>query len=340
MEEWFAERYLNGGFTVPGWLFQSMLDLYMSAYHWRYILFRRSAATPTPQGEAIAERSRELMKVHYDLPLPLFERMLGPSMKYSMALWENGARTLDAAQEAMLADACRKAGIRDGDAVLDVGCGFGSLCQYILRAYPAATVVGLTLSRTQADSIRRAQETPGHPFASSRFELVQEDFNTVRFERRFDRILSLGVFEHISNLDKAMEKLRGLVQERGKLFLHYIVFRRPVDRVPDRDMNRSFVGRHVFPGGRVWFDEELARHTSHFNLVEHWFLSGRNYELTLHTWLERFLDARQQIARETGLDERQLRIWEFYLRACMSFFRTGGGRFYGNGQYLLEPRGA
>jgi len=339
MEDQIAERYFDGRFNPPGWLLQSALNLYVSSYHWLGILLGRGSDGPALQGDTIAERSRELMAVHYDMPLPLFERMLGPSMKYSTALWETGAATLEAAQEAMLADVCRKAGLRDGDAVLDVGCGFGSLCHYILRAFPSATVVGLTLSRTQADTIRRAQEQPGHPFHSPRFRLVQEDFNTVRFAGRFDRILSLGVFEHVANLDKALEKLRGLLHDDGKLFLHYIVYRRPVHRLADRPADGSFVGRYIFPGGRVWFDEELARHPTHFKLAGQWFLNGRNYERTLRAWLERFLAGRERIAQEAGLDERRLRIWELYLRAFIAVFRTGRGRFYGNGQYLLTSRG-
>ena len=128
MEERITEHYLDSRVTPPGWLLQSALDLYLSGYHWLGILRGRGSDGPALQGETIAGRSRELMAAHYDMPLPLFERMLGPSLKYSTGLWETGAESLEAAQEAMLADACRKAGLRDGDAVLDVGCGFGPSC--------------------------------------------------------------------------------------------------------------------------------------------------------------------------------------------------------------------
>lgn len=98
------------------------------------------------------------------------------------------------------------------------------------------------------------------------------------------------------------------------------------------------MARYVFPGGRVWFDEELAAHNRHFQIARQWFLNGRNYRRTIDVWLSRFLEHRDAIAREARFDERRLRVWELYLRCCIGVFQTHGGGFYGNGQYLLEPR--
>lgn len=329
------ERLLQMRRWPPGWLVQAALRLYLEVEHGWEVAEGKLATKPAAATTEVAERSSELMRLHYDLPLPLFAKMLGPSMKYSMALWENGERTLEEAQEAMLKDACAKAQVRDGDSVLDLGCGFGSLAAYLLRTYPNVRVTGLTLSRTQADYIRRAQEFPGHPLNSPRFRLVQADFNTVELAEKFDRVMSLGVFEHISNLDLALHKVRRFVGPGGGLFLHYIVYR-PVRPGQHTVRQSEFIQRHIFPGGRVYAFDELARHQQDFALREAWYRPGRNYRKTLECWLQNFLRRRGLIAQAARFNERTLRLWEIYLRACAATFATAGGRAFGNGQYYLE----
>jgi cyclopropane-fatty-acyl-phospholipid synthase len=271
------------------------------------------------------------------MPEPLFAHMLGPTMKYSMALWDRGARTLEEAQRDMLADACDKAGVQDGDTVLDLGCGFGSLATYILEKFPRAKVTGLTLSQTQAGYIRERQAQAGHALNTPRFELVEGDFNEVDFSARFDRVLSLGVFEHISNLTAALAKVRGFLRPEGTLFLHYIVYL-PARAGETAVRQNSFIQRNIFPGGRVYAFNELNRHQENCALRASWYLPGTNYKRTLDCWLKNFLQGRAAIARQAGLDKRTMRLWELYLRASEANFAAAGGWAFGNGQYLLEGK--
>ena len=331
------EGLLQARSWMPGWLLQAGLRLYLEADYQMEVSSGALSTVVAPKTEALAEMSRELMSVHYDMPLPLFTHMLGPTMKYSMALWSNGATALEEAQRDMLDDVCRKAGVRDGDTVLDLGCGFGSLAAHVLRTFPNARVTGLTLSRTQADYLRQCQAQPGHGLNTPRFELVEGDFNEVDFPERFDRVLSLGVFEHVSNLTGALAKVRRFLRPAGALFLHYIVYlqARSGDTPPRQN---AFIQRHVFPGARVYAFTELERHQENCALQSSWYLPGTNYERTLAGWLGNFLRHRAAIAREAGLDERTLRVWELYLRTCAANFAAGGGWAFGNGQYLLSGR--
>ncbi len=335
-EAWIVDAYLDGLLPAPGPAVQVLLDAYMQAYYWIEPYIGRDLTTIPAESEEIAARSRELMETHYNLPLAVFAPVLGHSMKYSMGLWENGTQTLDEAQEAMLADVCGKADIRDGQKILDIGCGFGSFAEHALRHYPSVRVYGLTLSQTQADYLRAKQAESGHPLNTDRFYLIQDDFNNVAFDHTFNRVVSLGVFEHITNLSKALEKVRSFISDDGRLFLHYIVYV-PGPGQSDAPRQDSFVDRYIFPGGRIWAHTELAKHPAHFALERDWFIDGTHYKRTLQAWLANHRAHRSEIRTQSGLTARQLRLWEFYLRASIATFNVNGGGLYGNGQYLLRP---
>jgi cyclopropane-fatty-acyl-phospholipid synthase len=139
----------------------------------------------------LAEGSEELMKVQYNLPEELFIDMLGESEtvypKYTMALWEKGAPNLEQAQIDMLEDIIAKAGIQDGDEILDLGCGWGSAASYILSKFPKAQVTSLNLSHGQCEYIRRKAKEAGSHLNTPRFSLYEQDFNEAVFSREFDR---------------------------------------------------------------------------------------------------------------------------------------------------------
>ena len=331
-----AERYFSSRIPLPGFLVQFLLNSYVNG---RNLLDRATGRLTTiklePGGE-IAEKSAELMRVHYDLPLRLFANILGGTMKYSTALWDRGVESLDEAQELMMRTVIRRARIEDGHSVLDLGCGFGSLCRQILKDLPGCRIHGLTMSKTQANYIRQMMKREGNPLNTQRFQLIEGDMNNVRIGRRFDRIVSLGVFEHVANLSKALEKMRNHMREGGYSFHHFIVYRSHLkENAPPR--LDSFIGRYVFPGNRIWSYGEMEKHQGHFALEREWFLNGKNYKRTLQAWLRNFLNNRERIREETDLNERFMKLWEIYLRSCISTFRVGGGRYYGNGQYLLRP---
>ncbi|MBI3993401.1 MAG: class I SAM-dependent methyltransferase, partial [Candidatus Lambdaproteobacteria bacterium] len=124
MESWLVDKYINLPLPVPGSVLQGLLNLYIDAFN-RIGAVLYDQQRSYPPVEEIAACSRELMDTHYDQPRELFENFLGGAMKYSMGLWERGARTLEESQTQMLADVCDKARIEDGQAILDIGCGFG-----------------------------------------------------------------------------------------------------------------------------------------------------------------------------------------------------------------------
>lgn len=338
-ENRFVESYLSGRLPLPEPALQGLLDVGVECY---YRFGRRLEAMPRQwagdQGEITPGDGRDLLSVHYDLPAAIFEQFLGRTMKYSMALWDEGAADLDAAQEAMMADLCRKMDLRDGMSVLDAGCGFGSFAGFVLQRYPRCSVQGLTLSDTQYRYMTEKQRLAGHPLNTPRFRVAKEDFSRTSVRERFDRIVSIGVFEHLSNLKLALAALRGLVKEDGACLLHYIVYTKLIERFADYDMSDTFMRRYIFPHSRFWHDRELFRYQEDFTIERYWYLNGRNYQRTLEAWRANFHARWHAIRAIRGDDERFRRIWTYYFRFTRALFRGAGGRQTGNGQYLLRPR--
>jgi cyclopropane-fatty-acyl-phospholipid synthase len=235
----------------------------------------------------------------------------------------------------MMDDLCQKSGIQDGETVLDIACGFGSLSGHILSRYPKCRVVALNLSQTQVAYIAAKQSEPGHPLHTERLRIIREDFSKFGYDRKFDRIFVIGLFEHIRNLRLALEKIAGLLKPDGTALLHYIAYNRIIRPMadPSQDM---FFNRYIFPGGRFWFFNELPRYQEHLRIDRSWFLNGDNYMRTLVVWRQNFWRNIEKIRAGPGLTEEFVRTWDLYLRFCIAAFGGMGGRNLGNGQYLLR----
>ena len=307
------ERYLKSRWKLPGFLLQAALNTYIALDNRIGILRGQRKENESSGGDAITEKSSDLMSAHYDMPADLFENFLGKSMKYSMGLWEQGAANLDEAQEAMVNDLCRKAEIEDGDAILDLGCGFGSFAAHALQAFPKSTVHGLTMSKVQAAYIRKKQAEPGHPLNTKRFKLIEADFNTVVFGPVYDRVISIGVFEHVANLKLALEKVSKVMKPGGTCFLHYIVFFQPLERMGSGPFQGGPIIKHIFPGGRIWFEKELYQHQRHLRIEQAWSINGINYRRTLECWLGNYWRNMKRIRacsiRRWGCGSRGRPIW-------------------------------
>jgi cyclopropane-fatty-acyl-phospholipid synthase len=287
------------------------------------------------ESELLAEGSQELMEVQYDLPEELFRIMLGEGKllypKYSMALWEKGATNLKRAQIDMLDDLIEKAGIQDGDEILDLGCGWGSAANYILARFPNVKVTGLNLSHEQCDYIRgKIRDSESH-LSSNRFTLYEGDFNEIQFDNKFDKIITIGMFEHIGNLTGTFRKLANFLKEDGKVLIHIITTNLPYN------ITHLFINKYIFPNMRVWNFNVIPDIDKSLKTIDRWYLNGANYSKTLKSWLNSF-DNNQAEIRELNYQmnyNRFRRIWRFYLFLCIHHFDACGGTILGNGQYLL-----
>ncbi len=329
-----AEAYING-LEIPDSMFRSMMDTSMS------VLFQHAPGLLAPyewvltESDHVAESSRELMQLQYDLPQAMLNQMLGDWQviypKYSMGLWENGAKDLEASQIAMLDVVIERLGIVDGDHILDFGCGWGCVPNYIMSKFPNVRFTGLNLSHHQCDYIRDKMQDPNSYLSSGRFTLHEGDLNEAKFTEKFDKILSIGVFCHVGNLTNAFQKLASFLKPDGKVFIHIITARIP------NNMSSGFTHKYIFPHGRYWNYDAIPNHNRDLQTIDRWYVNGLNYHKTFTAWLQRFDDHQASIKLlDYHMDYAKFRrIWRFYLLLLGAAFATCDGEYNGNGQYLM-----
>ena len=330
----FAESYING-LEVPDSLVKMLLNNSLPIVYKYFPSLLVTYDWILKESENLAEGSDRLIKIQYDLPEEMFVSMLEQDKiiypKYTMALWEKGADNLLQAQKDMLDDLIEKIDIQDGDEILDVGCGWGSLCHYILAKFPNAKVAGLNLSHEQCQYIRRKMNDRNSYFNSERFTLYELDFNRANLSRKFDKIISLGVFEHIGNLTKSFQKLAAFLKDKGKVFIHIISL-----RLPNNGAN-PFLNKYIFPNMRVWNYDAIPSCDRDLKTIDKWFMNGENYSKTLKQWLNNFDRNQKKIKTlEYGIEYAKFRrIWRLYLLWCIAYFESCQGEILGNGQYLM-----
>jgi cyclopropane-fatty-acyl-phospholipid synthase len=328
------EAYLNG-LKISDSLIKLLLNLFVQISYKYFPSLLVPYEWLLSESASLAEGSHELMNVQYNLPEEMFSLMLKETEllypKYTMALWQKETSNLEQAQMHMLDDLIKKAGIKDGDKILDLGCGWGSASNYILARFPHVQVTALNLSHEQCEYMRKKMQEPTSYLSSGRFTLHEKDFNDIDLETKFDKILAIGLFEHVGNLTKSFQKLASMLKDDGKVLIHIITTTLPYN------ITHPFINKYIFPNARVWNYDVIPEINTDLKTINRWYLNGANYSNTLKNWLINF-DQNQAKIKDLnyGMNYAKFcRIWRFYLLLCISLFDGCNGDILGNGQYLL-----
>ncbi len=253
----------------------------------------------------------EVGRRHYDVGNDVFERMLDSRMIYSCAYWAR-AGDLEQAQADKLELICRKLELQPGQTLLDIGCGWGGLARYAAERH-GVTVTGITVSQEQLALAR--ERTAGLPVT-----LRLQDWREV--EGRFDRIVSVGMFEHVGpkNYAAYFDAVRRQLEPGGLFLLHTI----GIDVTSAR--TDPWIDRHVFPYGKLPSALEIAQAVEGRFLIEDWHNFGPDYDRTLMAWAQRFEAGWADLEPRYG--ERFRRLWRYYLLMCAGFFRSRQGQLW------------
>jgi cyclopropane-fatty-acyl-phospholipid synthase len=276
---------------------------------------------------------------HYEVAPGFFEHVLGPRLKYSCGYWPKGVDSLAASEEAMLALTCERAELADGMRVLDLGCGWGSLSLWIAEHYPRCQVVSVSNSKPQREFIlsRCARE------GLDNVEVVTADVNQFEAEGRFDRVVSVEMFEHVRNHALLLSRISRWLEPDGKLFVHHFSHREyayPYETQGEDD----WMGRYFFSGGIMPSDDLLLHRQNDLTVERTWRVNGTHYQKTSEAWLVEQDAKREEVlpilADVYGVETAEIwfQRWRLFFLACAELFGHRGGNEWWVTHVLMANR--
>jgi len=274
---------------------------------------------------------------HYEIPADFFGLVLGPRRKYSSCLYDEGIDTLAAAEERALEVSAAHATLADGQRILELGCGWGSLSLWMARQYPAARITAVSNSHSQRAFITAAAEAQGF----TNLNVVTTDMNDFSPAGRFDRVVSVEMFEHMANWRPLLQRMRDALEPDGRMFMHVFSNKRASYRFSTDD-KADWIAQHYFTGGIMPSHDLIRQFPDCFAVEAEWRWNGRHYQRTAQDWLQNFDrngDAVFKVLRDVYGRDAQLwqRRWRLFFLATMGLFGHAGGNEWGVSHYRLAP---
>ena len=273
----------------------------------------------------IAEQTTAANEQHYEVPTEFYRLCLGARFKYSGCLYPNGDESLDQAEEHMLNLYAERGEFSDGQDVLELGCGWGSLTLFLAEKFPGSRITGVSNSRTQKLHIDGEAQRRG----LTNVTIITADMNTFDIPpAAFDRVVSIEMFEHMKNYERLLANVARWLRPGGKLFIHIFTHHRVSYHFESRDAS-DWMSRYFFTGGQMPSHDLLKQFQSDLTLEQDWQVNGRHYQQTAEHWLEKMDQNRAAIMPlfvETYGADQATKWWAYWRVFYMSCAELWGYR--------------
>ena len=275
---------------------------------------------------------------HYEVPPAFFEKVLGKHLKYSSGYWPDGVNSLDDSEESMLELSFKRAQLKDGDSILELGCGWGSLTCYMASKLPNSKITAVSNSKDQKEHILNRCKNQG----LGNIEVITADMNDFETENNYDRVVSIEMFEHMRNYKKLLSKISSWLNDGGKLFIHIFTHLSVVYPFENQG-EADWMAREFFSGGMMPSHDLLLHFQDDLIIEDVWRMSGTHYEKTSLAWVNKMdanKDSVMKIFSETYGDDAKLwfQRWRIFFMSCEKLFGYNNGSEWGVSHYRFSKR--
>jgi len=274
---------------------------------------------------------------HYEVPPQFFQKSLGKHLKYSCCYWPEGTNNLDNAEKNMLELTCERAGLSDGQTVLELGCGWGAISLWMAEHYPNSKILSVSNSADQKRYIEEQAANRG----IRNLELETCDMNQFDTEQTFDRVVSVEMFEHMKNYEKLMARISRWMKPDGRLFVHIFSHKKFAYHF-ETEGESNWMGQHFFTGGIMPSDDLLGHFDRDLTIEQQWQVNGFHYHKTAEAWLENMQiheEDIRKIFRDTYGSDQATKwwvYWRIFFMACSELWLTNHGEEWIVSHYLLR----
>jgi cyclopropane-fatty-acyl-phospholipid synthase len=300
---------------------------------------RHQALVRSLRDSEIAIATQAANEQHYTVPAAFFQTVLGPHLKYSSCYWPAGVTDLGAAEEAMLALTAERAQLADGQDILDLGCGWGSLSLWAAQRFPNARITAVSNSAPQRAFI----ETTAAARGIANLTVRTADVRTLLLPARaFDRVVSIEMFEHMRNYELLLRRIADWLRPDGSLFVHVFAHRHHAYTYEDAG-GSDWMAREFFTGGIMPSAQLLHHFQTDLALTAEWHMSGTHYAGTAEAWYANLMSARDRVLElfgdTYGRDaKKRFQRWRVFFLACAELFGFADGREWIVAHYRFAPR--
>jgi cyclopropane-fatty-acyl-phospholipid synthase len=286
--------------------------------------------------QPVAVATQKSKVQHYEVPTDYYLKVLGPHLKYSCAYWDENTKNLKQAEEKMLELYCERAQLKDGQKILELGCGWGSLSLFLAKKYPNSSVTAVSHSKTQKIFIdQKALEQK-----LNNLKVITADMNDFQIDQKFDRVISIEMFEHMKNYAELFKRVSGWLVPQGKVFVHVFCHKDFAYEFKEEG-TFSWMARNFFSGGQMPSYDLFSYFQDDLKLKQQWQVNGQHYQKTCEAWLENHFKNKKEILKifknsNIPNPKNYYQLWTIFHLACSELFGYRQGYEWFVGHYLFE----